>query len=434
MFYPIIYRKTTGEIVKFVHMKKSWLSVILALLFFAQMHDLSAQKCITTEKSEQSLQEHPELQSIRKQLLLDQANKTSNYMITDVSYTIPVVVHILYNSPEQNISNEQVYSQIEILNQDYQRLNPDTGNTPDRFKDRAADIGFEFCLAEYDPEGNLTTGITRTATTIEEIGSTEKYYYDSEGGKTIWNPKQYLNIWVCEIGNDILGFTYLPGTTIDANDGVVIDYRNFGTSGTASSPYDGGRTTTHEVGHWFNLQHPWGNQQSCNVDDGVDDTPLQLGPNSGCPQIFRTSCNNSEDGGDIFMNYMDYTVDACQNLFTQGQKERMLDIIENYRNDLLYSSGCVTDSSYLSSTLQFNAYPNPTSGSTTIRIRLTELSDIKIHIFNLSGQLVKSWEMENYASGNIEFDVSEIGSGVFIIQLEHGSHAEHFKLVSIANQ
>ncbi len=246
--------------------------------------------------------------------------------------TIPVVVHVVYNTSAENISAAQIQSQIDVLNQDFRRTNPDADGT----WPQAADSEIEFCLASIDPNGNPTSGITRTSTSLSAFGTNDAVKSSASGGKDAWPSSQYLNMWVCDISGGILGYAQFPGGPA-STDGVVIDYQYFGTIGTATAPFDLGRTTTHEVGHWLNLRHIWGDG-GCSVDDGVSDTPVSDGPNYGCAPG-TVSCGTT----DMVQNYMDYSDDGCMNLFTAGQKARMralFDTSGGARASLLSSGGC----------------------------------------------------------------------------------------------
>jgi len=252
--------------------------------------------------------------------------------------TIPVVVHVVYNNSSENISDAQVLSQINILNEDFRRNNSDASNTPSAFQSLAADSEIEFCLATIDPNGNITSGITRTSTSQSSFSSNNDMKYSSSGGIDAWNSSDYLNIWVCDLGSSLLGYAQFPGGPI-SSDGVVCHYNYFGDIGTASYPYELGRTATHEVGHYLNLRHIWGDSNCGN--DYCSDTPTQQGSNGGCPNFPSTSnCTGNGSNGDMFMNYMDYTYDACMNMFTQDQKTRMITAINQYRSGLLSSNGC----------------------------------------------------------------------------------------------
>jgi len=253
--------------------------------------------------------------------------------------TIPVVVHIVYNTnaPQENISSTQIDAQIQVLNEDFRRLNADAVKTPLGFRYVAADTEFEFKLATVDPNGNATTGITRTATSVNGFSQNNDVKFTSSGGHDTWDAQRYLNIWVCNLIDpvypltNILGYSTFPQdlATNPNLDGVVIKYTCFGVGGHTLSPYNKGRSTTHEVGHWLDLRHLWGDPPfvyniSCAYDDGVADTPPQYEPTYGCSVYPKKDpCTQMIYTGIMFMNYMDYTDDACKNLFTQGQKNRM---------------------------------------------------------------------------------------------------------------
>ncbi len=234
---------------------------------------------------------------------------------------IPVVVHVVYNTPAQNISDEQIQSQIEVLNEDFRKLNSDVSNTPEEFAPLASDIGIEFYLATVDPDGNPTNGITRTATDKRKFGTNDNIKRSEDGGKDPWPTDKYLNLWSGNISfilGELLGYAQFPGGD-PATDGVVINSKYFGRGGSAIAPFDRGRTATHEVGHWLNLRHIWGDG-GCGASDFVDDTPDAASEYYGCPAYPQASCGSN----DMFMNFMDYVNDDCMFMFSQGQKERML--------------------------------------------------------------------------------------------------------------
>ena len=233
---------------------------------------------------------------------------------------IPVVVHVVHKTAAQNISDAQINSQIQVLNRDFRKTNTDIGTVPAAFQPLAADAQIEFALATTDPDGNPTNGIVRVATTANNFTDDDKVKSASTGGSDAWPADRYLNIWVCQL-TPWLGYAQFPGGSA-ATDGVVVLHSAFGTSGTANAPFDLGRTTTHEVGHWLNLRHIWGNVIGCTGNDLVADTPVQSGPNFGCPTFPSVTCNNGPNG-DMFMNYMDYTDDACMVMFSAGQVARM---------------------------------------------------------------------------------------------------------------
>jgi hypothetical protein len=255
---------------------------------------------------------------------------------------VPVVVHVLYRTDAENISDAQVKTQIEVLNRDFRKTNADAAGVPEPFAALADDALVEFGLAVRDPDGGPTSGITRTRTTAVAFEGTiaemDRAIKATLGGAKAWPADRYLNVWVCSLGGGLLGYAQFPGGPA-ATDGVVILNTAFGTGGTTEAPFDLGRTATHEVGHWLNLLHIWGDDDSaCSGSDNVRDTPNQAGPNTGCPRFPRVSCANGPDG-DMFMNYMDYTDDACMFMFSKGQVARMHAALSGPRASISTSTG-----------------------------------------------------------------------------------------------
>jgi Pregnancy-associated plasma protein-A len=247
---------------------------------------------------------------------------------------IPVVVHVVSNTPQQNISDDQINSQIEVLNRDFRKLNPDKSQVPAVWQGLVADARVEFSLATSDPNGLPTSGITRRQTTVLGFSDDDAVKFDATGGTDAWPSDRYLNMWVCELAFGLLGYAQFPGGPPET-DGVVITHSAFGTTGTASPPFHLGRTATHEIGHWLNLYHIWGDDGSgCFGSDEVDDTPNQGGGNLGCPTFPNLSCDNAPNG-DMFMNYMDYVDDPCMVMFTLGQAVRMEACLEGPRSSFL---------------------------------------------------------------------------------------------------
>lgn len=257
---------------------------------------------------------------------------------SEVVYTIPVVVHVVYNTSAQNISDAQIQSQLTILNNDFRKLNSDWTLTPSVFQGLVADCEINFCLATRDPSGNATTGITRTSTATTSFSSNNNIKYTSLGGKDAWPTGTYLNLWIGNLSGGLLGYAQFPGGAT-ATDGVVCTFTAVGNTGTAAAPFNKGRTATHEVGHWLNLRHIWGDATCGN--DLVSDTPTQSTSNGGCPSFPKVTCSNGPNG-DMHMNYMDYTDDACMYMFTTGQKARMVAVLAagGARVSLATSNGC----------------------------------------------------------------------------------------------
>jgi hypothetical protein len=255
-----------------------------------------------------------------------------------VVVSIPVVVHVIYNNSTQNISDAQINSQLTILNNDFRKLNADRTAVPSVFTSLAADCEINFCLAQRTPSGTATTGIVRVSTTTTSFIDDDRMKSSSTGGDNAWDATRYLNSWVCNLGGGLLGYAQFPGGAA-STDGVVVNYTAFGNIGTATSPFNLGRTATHEVGHWLNLRHIWGDA-TCG-SDLVTDTPTQSTSNFGCPSFPSVTCSNGPNG-DLWMNYMDYTDDRCMYMFTTGQKTRMQALFASggARAGLATSAGC----------------------------------------------------------------------------------------------
>ena len=248
-------------------------------------------------------------------------------------FKIQVVVHVVYAAPSENISDAQIKSQIAVLNRDYRAKNPDRTKTPAVWKGLVADAQVQFALATKDPSGKRTTGITRTSTTRTSFGTGDTVKRSADGGADPWPSDKYLNLWVCSLGGGLLGYAQFPGGAA-ATDGVVILNTAFGTVGTAAAPFNKGRTATHEIGHWLNLFHIWGDTQDCSGTDYVADTPNALAPNYNKPVFPHISCNNGPNG-DMFVNYMDYVDDAAMFMFTQGQVARMVATLTGPRTSIV---------------------------------------------------------------------------------------------------
>src|SRR4051812_27755431 len=206
-------------------------------------------------------------------------------------YRIPVVVHVVHNLASENISDAQVKSQIDALNRDYRLKNADKSNIPDVFKGLATDVNIEFFLATKDPAGLATNGITRTKTTQTDFDDDNGVKSKSTGGANAWPTDRYLNIWCCSLRGGLLGYAQFPGGPPDT-DGVVILNTAFGTNGTAAAPFNVGRTAVHEVGHFLNLRHIWGDTEDCTGSDFVADTPPAQSPNFNNPTFPHVSCSN----------------------------------------------------------------------------------------------------------------------------------------------
>lgn len=350
---------------------------------------------------------------------------------TQAVVTIPVVVHVVYNNANQNISNAQIYSQIETLNEDFRLLNPDSVPSGHPFWPYTADCEIEFCLATTDPNGNATTGITRTSTNHGPFSgnSGDDVKFASTGGHDNWDPTHYLNIWVCNLGSSLYGFATFPSdlSTSPEYDGVVINFTAFGSTGTAQSPSDMGRTATHEIGHWLDLSHIWGDD-FCG-DDLVGDTEPAEDANYGCPSFpynANNSCGTGADG-EMFMNYMDYVDDYCMTMFTFGQKNRMWATLNNERLAIQSSQGCSLSAGTSESALasQLSVSPNPSSGAFTLTLKGAK-ANATLTVVNALGAVVRS---ERIAAFPYTIDLGGLPDDLYFLQVQSGKELVTSKVV-----
>ncbi|MES2486344.1 MAG: M43 family zinc metalloprotease, partial [Bacteroidota bacterium] len=371
---------------------------------------------------------------------------------TNAVITIPVVVHVIHNGDaygsNENITDEQVMSQITVLNQDYRRMVDTPGYNENPV---GADTEIEFCLAKVDPDGNATNGIDRV-NLGQASWSSINAIDDGVKPDTSWNPSKYMNIWVVNYGNssDLLGYAQfpssnaVPGNPANAGfantDGVVIGYKFFGSAdiypqGTydASNTYIYGRTATHEVGHFLGLIHIWGDNSSCIVNatdsnkDYCPDTPAASTEHYICQAA--NSCISSP-GNDMVENYMDYTNDACMNVFTQDQKERMVAILNNAtrRKSLTTSTVCqptagTEDYNLLNG---MSIYPNPAQTVLNINSANGDLPDSYI-IYNNLGQTIASVKVSSNA--NLTINTSAYANGIYFIKIDKGAQTKTLKFV-----
>ncbi len=334
-----------------------------------------------------------------------------------VVVTIPVVFHVLYKNATQNISDAQINSQLTVLNNDYRKLNADFNSVvPAAFRPLGADVEIAFCKATRTPTGASTTGITRKSVPSNFIFE-DSYYLSA--GQLAWDPTKYLNVWIGRFSdNQILGFAYLPSSAGQPFDGLCIGDQYFGTTGTASAPFNKGRTGTHEIGHYFGLEHPWGEDfSSCGSaanNDGVADTPAVDNPHYDCP-TFPTNVNTctTTANGAMFMNYMDYVNDACMAFFTAGQKTIMQNTLAGPRLSLLTSNGCASLGLDNEAAVKAIAvYPNPVSRYFMITSPQAEIDEVEI--FNSVGQLVKTQKL---TQTNNVINIEEFAVGTYYLRI-----------------
>lgn len=330
---------------------KQFFTLLAGLILLSGLTQAQNQvvRCYTTEMQEnlRNQGQWPETDAQFERWLAEKMQHTD--LSTENPRVLPVVFHIIYQQENNiwNISNAQVMSQLQVLNEDFLRLNPDTVNTPAAFQPSAVNTGISFCLAQRDPQGNPTTGIIRhqfASTTSWSTGT----FNSTVKPATIWDPTRYFNIWIANLSGGVLGYAQFPtgsglpglsGSGSANTDGIVLLYSSVGRPpfNNFGGVYNRGRTATHEVGHYLGLRHIWGDG-GCSVDDFCGDTPASDAANFGCP-VTHVSCGSV----DMVQNYMDYTDDACMNLFTAEQTVRMITVLQNSprRASLLTATSCL---------------------------------------------------------------------------------------------
>lgn len=377
------------------------------------------------------------------------AGKSANAIIT-----IPVVVHVIHNGDavgsNENLAAGQVLAQIEVLNQDFRRLLDTPGYNEDPV---GADIEIEFCMAQTDPDGNLTDGIDRVNLGVASYSSIDVIDSDVKTA-TIWPATKYFNIWTVNFSNNssLLGYAQFPnGSGVDGvgsnngaanTDGLVIGSRYFGSKdiypngyySTTAPEYSYGRTATHEIGHCLGLIHISGdNFQSCvvntadSVKDYCPDTPATKQYNYGCS--YADSCP-AASGADMIQNYMDYTDDQCMNIFTQDQKDRMIAVMNNAtrRKTLLTSTVCQPPSAGTQGFNMngFNLYPNPATSVISINTANGDLPD-SYTVYNSLGQTVATAKVSSAA--NLTISTSAYSNGVYFVKVDKGTQSKTLKFI-----
>jgi hypothetical protein len=379
------------------------------------------EKCSSTAYLQEQLAKNPVLASNMEAIEKFTREMSSEQQKTQLNIggsviKIPVVVHVVYHTEEEKLSPARIQSQIDALNKFFRRRNADTVNAPLYFRTLGADCEIEFQLAKSDPKRKSTSGIIYKYSPITKWKADDQVKFSATMGDDAWDAASYLNIWVCNLDR-FAGYATLPGGDV-TKDGVVIAYATFGASGTTAG-YNLGKTAVHEVGHWLNLRHIWGDQY-CG-DDGVSDTPKQASYTVGCPSTVRVTCGNGPYG-DMYMNYMDYTNDDCINMFTQGQKQRMRSLFAagGVRHGLVSSKGLdaplIVESALPEEEptwLQPKVYPIPAASQLTIDLVYdARWMGKTISITNLQGQTVMNLQI---TSKKQVIDISKLKAGIYFL-------------------
>jgi len=349
-----------------------------------------------------------------------------DYAQTRDVITISVIFHVVWKEEEENISEEQILSQIQVLNDDFRALN-DQSNVPFGFQDDIADTEIEFCLAQRLPNGLATSGIIRTQTNEDIIGLKQVLYTTSP----VVDSEHYLNVWVADLGGGLNGMASFPGAEVPEKDGIVIDPNYVGTEGLAAEaqPYHLGRTLTHEIGHYLNLIHVFGPTTSgtCASDDGVADTPDSENTYLGaCPSGIEFSCESS----DMWMNFMNFTDDECMSMFSNGQKMRMLAALEGERVGLQNSDGClsVSTNDLKEEDFTFQIYPNPATDFCIIKNLISSQSPFDISLYSTEG---KKLFQQKSVRESLLLSLENYPRGLYFISVKIGQKEKQMKLIKL---
>ena len=323
------------------HLILSGRCIWMVLVLLAAGKQLQAQDRCSIERYEAWLDKtHPGRESsVRFEKWMTGQLRAPRLMGTQSALKIPVVVHIIHNGEAvgtgTNLSTAQIESQIAVLNRDFNRTNADATLTPTEFQNTAGQLAVEFVLARRTPDGLPTDGIVRINGSKSGWALSEENIFKA---LSYWPAEDYLNMWVLNLTGGDIGYASFPISNLPGlgfpgdnrlTDGVIVDYITVGSvedgNFNLDNRFNKGRTATHEIGHFLGLRHIWGDGTNCQASDFVDDTPPQSSETTGCPAHPQVSCSTPK----MFQNYMDYTNDACMNLFTAGQVARMNIVLSN---------------------------------------------------------------------------------------------------------
>lgn len=321
---------------------------------------------------------------------------------------IPVVLHVVYNGDNQNLSDEQINSQLQVINEDFNLANENRSETEEAFKSLAANIAIKFYLAE----DNGVIGITRTSTTHGAFFNND-LHLSSTGGQDAWDTEKYLNVWIADLASGVFGYGTAPSTPA-FRDGVAIHYEYFGKNGSAVAPYDLGRTLTHEIGHWMGLLHPWGDG-GCDSDDGLTDTPSQETSTIGC-NLSQISCGSQ----DMVQNFMNTSEDACMNLFTKQQQEVMRNTVIEHRPEVYNLEGLVTAVSPSVQRTALSVYPNPVTEEPLAYASMPADSgnQLQINLFDALGRKVREYKEEK-TNNSVAIRLEGLNNGVYVAEMSN---------------
>lgn len=394
----------------------------LTMLSISFLSAQSSDKCYADDLRRAALAQNPSLQAEidAAEVAIASYINRENESSTSVVLTIPVVIHIIHNGEDvgegSNISEEQALSLITRLNEDYRKMNADTLEGSHPFYVDQADTEIEFCLVTEDPDGNPTTGVERydfeqeswSVSEIDEIVKPE----------TIWDRYNYMNVWSINLDDPdapgVDGYATFPNATTDTTDGVVILYTAFGVPEEGKSI-----VATHEVGHYLNLNHIWGDNIPDCGDDLVSDTPPTDNSNEGCPSFPHNADNSCGSGsnGEMFMNYMDYSDAECTVMFSNGQKDRMVAAIMMFRSSLLSSTACniISSANQAGVLAEMKVFPNPSQGIFSVDLpKFSAQQRVQLSVYDMSG--VRQYQAKEESTSQIELDLSNLPTGVYFLR------------------
>jgi Pregnancy-associated plasma protein-A len=379
-----------------------------------------------------------QLKKVRyEEAIESQMNLQKNFRVAADIIRIPVVVHVIHNQINgqiagSNISDEQIYSQIKVLNEDYRKKEGTLGFNTNPV---GADVEIEFFLASIDPSGNPSSGIKRVYSAKTSFNIVNDNDRQTMSNLSYWDSNKYLNIWVAALSSGYIGYGEFPyaesveGLDIDSNestDGVFIDYTTFGKKiGTNKTGiYSFGRTVTHEIGHWMGLYHTWGDER-CGTDY-VSDTPVAATSNFLCRDVF-SNCTGTRTRN-MIENYMDYSPDSCMNIFTEGQKQRMraaLDLSKRRKRVLNYAKFQLPPST----SLQVN-FENPLPiSSSQFQVLLPDFQDFNFVIRDIFGREIYNQNYIDLPSTIVTLPKGNITPGVYILSVTSNQQVIQKKLV-----
>lgn len=386
--------------------------IIISLLFSVQIKS----QCVSDEYNKLLLQQN--------QTEFPYVDNFSTNKSSLTNITIPVVFHIVYNTPSENISDGVIYQQLEVLNESFNLRNADTVILTDTLKKLVGNFKLNFELAWKDPDGNITNGITRTETSYSEFTYYQQHHKKKYNGKEPWDTERYLNIWVCNLSLGLLGYSQFPGGPIET-DGITMDYELVGDRkyNWCSSRYDGaygGRILVHEVGHWLSIFHPWGYTNECG-DDMVNDTPLQRGPvqiYQNCPDTLFSECYG-DSNRILVKNYMDYSGNNCMVAFTPGQVAKGLNSLNVMRQIMLES---YEPRPVVESILNFKILQQKGN----IHIVLPPHDDyLQLEMYNLNGKSLINFPINRQTIINL--GGSGLVDGVYLVRITNGLNLNSVK-------